>query len=43
MRRLGIVPADTPDFADLATAILQDLGPHGTVVGRAEIAAWTRI
>ena len=43
MRRLGIIPADTPDFADLATVILQDLGPHGTVLGGTEIAAWTRI
>ena len=41
--RLGLLPEGTPDFAELAAGILAALGPGGTVVGRAECGAWTRI
>lgn len=43
IERLGLVAADDPDFAELAESILTDLGPRGTVVGRAEVGAWTTV
>ena len=43
IERLGLVPAGSPDFAELAESILSSIGPHGTAVGRAEIGAWTTI
>ncbi len=43
IEELGLVSARDPDFADLAGRIESDLGQAGTVVGRAEIGAWTTL
>ena len=41
MERLGIAPASEIDFPTLADRILFETGPHGTLIGRSEIGAWT--
>jgi SAM-dependent methyltransferase len=43
IERLGLLRPEDPDFADLAERIEADLGPAGTVVGRAEVGAWTTV
>jgi ubiquinone/menaquinone biosynthesis C-methylase UbiE len=43
IERLGFISAGDPDFAELAERIEAGLGPAGTVVGRAEIGAWTTV
>jgi SAM-dependent methyltransferase len=43
LKRLGLVAADEPPFSETAGMILAALGPHGTVVGRSEIGAWTTV
>jgi len=43
IERLGLASGEDPDFAELARRIEADLGPSGTVVGRAEIGAWTTV
>jgi len=41
MERLGIVPASEIDLPTLVDRILFETGPHGTLIGRSEIGAWT--
>jgi hypothetical protein len=43
IERLAFISAGDPDFAELAERIEAGLGPAGTVVGRAEIGAWTTV
>jgi SAM-dependent methyltransferase len=43
MERMGIVTASEVELPSLAQRILAEVGADGTLVGRAEVAAWTMV
>jgi 2-polyprenyl-3-methyl-5-hydroxy-6-metoxy-1,4-benzoquinol methylase len=43
MERMGIVKASEVELATLAQRILAEVGADGTLVGRAEVAAWATV
>jgi hypothetical protein len=43
LERLGIVDASEVALPSLAQRILAEVGPNGTLFGRAEVAAWTTL
>ena len=43
MERMGIVKASEVELPTLAQRILAEVGADGTLVGRAEVAAWATV
>jgi hypothetical protein len=43
MERIGLVKASDVELPSLVQTILSELGANGTLVGRAEVAAWATV